>query len=44
MEIGLLYGVGAVTGGFALYKLVKPHFKVSVNCHFCNENFKVNTS
>ena len=33
-------GLGSLAS-VALYKLVRPRFSVSVNCHFCNNNFKV---
>lgn len=33
-------GLGSLAS-VALYKLVRPRFPVTVNCHFCNENFKV---
>ena len=33
-------GLGSLAS-LALYKFVRPLFPVSVNCHFCNGNFKV---
>ena len=33
-------GLGSLAS-VGLYKLVRPRFPVSVNCHFCNKDFKV---
>ena len=33
-------GLGSLAS-VGLYKLVRPRFSVTVNCHFCNNNFKV---
>jgi len=41
METTIAYGAGCVAGLAAFYKIARPHFTITVNCHYCDENFKV---
>ena len=42
MELVLASGLGLGSlASVAIYRFIRPHFPVSVNCHFCNKNFKV---
>ena len=33
--------VAGTAGLAAVYRVARPYFSVRVNCHFCNNNYKV---
>ena len=33
--------VAGTAGLAAFYRVARPYFSVRVNCHFCNNNYKV---